>query len=175
MKTVNKEATFCHDRMLESVTFVDGTTVYSKEIHYDDRYSMKHMVYIYGYWSNSISVVRNESLPRKEVACYVHAYYQKMAEHEIFETTDKLYYGGLLVVFEKEYCRLASSDTFKGEFFKNQKGLVIFKASEKGTKTLEIRHSKRRGRFYDDETIVKMEAESGYTSGFYKDWHWKIK
>ncbi len=99
----------------------------------------------------------------------------KTAEFEIYSKDDKLYYGGLLVVFNKEYSRPANSETFQGEFHKNAKGLVVFKAAENGSKTLTIKWSKRRGRFYDDETIVKMEAEDGYTSGFYKDWHWKIK
>lgn len=178
MKTIRKEAAVRSLQSVESVTFTDGTTVSGKEVNYNGHYAMEVMVFNHGKWTNYRTYLRD--LPRKEVASYVPFFYQDLARHEVFETTDKLFYGGLLVVFEKEYFRLevspmAKSQTFKGEFYKNKKGLVIFKADENGSKTLEISHSKRRGRFYEDETIIAMEAESGYTSGFYKDWHWKIK
>lgn len=165
-------ALFLCDREVESVTFADGTVVSGKNVTYYSGYSMKKLCFFNERWSNTLM---NKELPHKEVASFVPKYYEKMAEHVVYEPSDRLYYGGLLVIFDKEYCRLASSEEFKGEFYKNPKGLVIFKADENGSKTLNIKISKRRGRFYNDEEIVKMEAESGYTSGFYKNWHWKIK
>ena len=94
-------------------------------------------------------------------------------DYRLIEAGSKDYYGGLLIIFDEDY--LKYGEGYKGTFFKNKKGLVIFKADENGPNKLTIDFSRPRNRFYPDEVIVKMEAEQGYTSGFYRNSHWKIK
>lgn len=175
MKTIRKEGAFKVPKKIEQVILVDGTVIQGNEFLYYDSCPMKKAGFSGLFWTNNSYVVSCDKYRTMDIKSFTPAYEKKMADYNIYETTDKLYYGGLLIVFDKEYCRLAKDNSFRGEYFKNPKGLIVFKADENGSKNVTVEFSKRRGRFLADEAIIKMEAESGYISGFYKDWHWKIK